>query len=98
MTSAIPVQCSTVLRSSHLGASYICYEFVITRTRFIRFPNARKHLIQLDRMPSGFIVVFFNDLSKETIQNYASAVFALLYPVGYKLYPVGIHCICDFSF
>ena len=49
-------------------------------------------------MPSGFIVFFFNDLSKETIQNYASAVFALLYPVGYKLYPVGIHCICDFSF
>ena len=47
-------------------------------------------------MPSDFIVSFFlNALSKETIQNYVSAVFDLLYPVGYKLYPVGMHCICE---
>ena len=37
------------------------------------------------------LLFFFNALSKETLQNYASAVFDLLYPVGYKLCPVGIH-------
>ena len=48
---------------------------------FIRFPNTRKHLKPRGRRSSGFIVferleTFWNDFSKETIQNCAVLYFS----------------------